>query len=121
MLDVAFPYHLDRRGRTATAAPGDHIRQMLELLLLTRPGERVNRPDFGCGLMDLAFTPNSPEVAAALEVTITAAVGRWLGDVIALTSLDVTAQDGALSVQLAYRVLATAEPAQMTLTVPQSG
>lgn len=107
MVQVAFPYHLDDRHRTATATGDDHIREMLELLLFTRPGERVNRPDFGCGLLDLLFGPNSPEVAAAVSVTITAAVGRWLGDLISVQSLDVTAEDGALVIDLAYEVLAT--------------
>jgi phage baseplate assembly protein W len=118
MLEVAFPYHLDDRGRTATTDYDAHVRQMLELLLLTRPGERVNRPDFGCGLLDLVFGPNSPEVAAALSVTITAAVGRWLGDVISLTALDVAAEDSTLSVSIAYDVLATGSGSVMNLSIP---
>ena len=115
MVQVAFPYHLDDRHRTGTATADDHIRQMLELLLFTRPGERVNRPDFGCGLLDLLFGPNSPEVAAAVSVTITAAVGRWLGDLITLQSLDVTAEDGALMIDLTYEVLATGAVADLRL------
>jgi uncharacterized protein len=118
MIEVAFPYRLDDRGRTALASYDDHIRQLLELLLLTRPGERVNRPDFGCGLLDMIFGPNSPEIAAALSVTITAAIGRWLGDVISLTSLDVTAAESTLSVTLGYQVLATGAQADLTLSIP---
>jgi len=120
MLEVGFPFQLDDRGRTATATDDEHIEQMLELLLFTRPGERVNRPDFGCGLLDMVFAPNSPEIAAALNITITAAIGRWLGDVISLTSLDVTAQDSRLTVFLAYVVLATGAPAELTMSVPAS-
>lgn len=118
MLEVAFPYRLDDRGRTATAQNDDHIEQMLELLLFTRPGERVNRPDFGCGLLDMVFAPNSPEIAAALNVTITTAIGRWLGDVISLTSLDVTADDSRLTVFIGYSVVATGTTSELTLTVP---
>lgn len=119
-MDVAFAYRLDERGRTATATPDAHILQMLEQLLFTRPGERVNRPDFGCGLLDLVFSPNSPELAAALDVTVGAAVQRWLGDVITLTSLDVHAEDSTLTVNLAYEVLATATATTATLTLPRT-
>jgi uncharacterized protein len=118
MLEVAFPYQLDDRGRTDTATYDDHVEQMLELLLFTRPGERVNQPTFGCGLLDQVFAPNSPEIAAALQVTIAAAISLWLGDVISLTSLDVTSQASLLSVTLAYTVLATGTPASVTLSVP---
>ncbi|MGZ4215252.1 MAG: GPW/gp25 family protein [Solirubrobacteraceae bacterium] len=118
MLEVAFPYNLDDRGRTATATHNDHVEQMLELLLLTSPGERVNQPAFGCGLLDMAFAPNSPEVAAALNVTISAAIGLWLGDVISLTSLDVSSQENQLHVSIAYTVLATNTTANLTLSVP---
>ena len=54
-VDIAYPYTFDQRGRTATATYGDHVRQMLEQLLLTNPGERVNRPEFGGGLLQLVF------------------------------------------------------------------
>ena len=118
MVDVAFPYHLDDRGRTATAGYDDHVRQMLELLLFTRVGERVNRSDFGCGLLDQVFSPNAPEIAAALNVTITAAIGRWLGDVISLTALEVTAEESQLTVFISYLVLATSSPAELTTSIP---
>src|SRR5262249_5620163 len=61
--DVAFPFAVDGRGRTADRGYDDHVRDMIELLLFTQPGERVMRPDFGCGLADLVFEPNSPELA----------------------------------------------------------
>ena len=118
-MDIEFPYQLSPQGSTAVAASrDDHIAQMLEQLLFTRPGERVNRPDFGCGLYDMVFAPNSPEIAAALNVTITAAIGRWLGDVISLTALDVTAEESVLRVFIAYVVLATGTPAELTMSVP---
>ena len=118
MIEIAFPYGLDSRGRTATATYDDHVEQMLELLLLTRPGERVNLPAFGCGLVDQVFAPNSPEIAAALNVTIAAAINLWLPDVVSVTSLNVTAQDGQLTVNIAYTVLPTGSPASLTLSVP---
>ncbi|BDE11156.1 MULTISPECIES: GPW/gp25 family protein [Mycobacterium] len=117
-VNVAFPYGLDGRGRTATASYGDHVEQMLLLLLLTRPGERVNQPTFGCGLLDQVFSPNSPEIAAALNVTIAAAINLWLQDVLSVTSLGVSSQDGVLSVNIGYVVLATGAATNLTLAVP---
>ena len=64
-MNIDFPFHFDSRGRTAGTGDDDHIRDMIEQLLFTNPGERVNRPDFGSGLQSLIFGPNSPEVAAA--------------------------------------------------------
>jgi phage baseplate assembly protein W len=119
VVNVAFAYRLDHGGRTAGATEDDHILQMLEQLLFTRPGERVNRPDFGCGLLDLVFSPNSPELAAALDVTVGAAVQRWLGDIIELTSLEVSAVESMLTVSLAYQVRATGTTATATLTAPR--
>ena len=117
-INVAFPYRLDDRGRTATATYDDHVEQMLELLLLTRPGERVNQPTFGCGLLDQVFAPNSPGIAAALNVTIAAAISLWLRDVVSVTSLDVTAQVNQLTVAIGYTVLATGSAASLALSVP---
>lgn len=117
-MGIAFPYHLNETGETALAGSDEHIRQMLEQLLFTRPGERVCRPDFGCGLFDLVFGPNSPELAAALRVTIGAAVQRWLGDVIELTGLDVRSEDSTLAVDVHYTVRATGLPATTTLPIP---
>jgi Bacteriophage baseplate protein W len=108
-LDIDFPYHVDARGRTATTGPADHVRDMIEQLLFVRPGERVNRPDFGCGLLDLVFEPNSPELAATLQVTAEGALRRWLGDVITVESLVVAAEESTLRVELRYVIDATGE------------
>ena len=83
-MNIDFPLHLDGGGRTATTDDDDHIRDMIEQVLFTNPGERVNRPDFGSGLLQLVFAPNSTELAAALQFTIQAALQRWLGDLIEL-------------------------------------
>jgi Bacteriophage baseplate protein W len=117
-IEVAFPYGLDNRGRTATTSYDDHVEQMLELLLFTRPGERVNLPTFGCGLLDQVFAPNSPEIAAALNVTIAAAINLWLQGVLSVTSLNVSAEDNQLIVNIGYTVLATGSPTTLTLSVP---
>jgi phage baseplate assembly protein W len=106
-LDVAFPYTVDGRGRTADSGYDDHVRDMIELLLFTSAGERVMRPDFGCGLGDLVFEPNSPEMAASLLITIEAALQRWLGDVIDVAAVEADSDDSTLRIRIAYVVRAT--------------
>src|SRR5258708_11932571 len=108
-MNIDFPFHFDARGRTATTDTDDHIRDMIEQLLFTNPGERVNRPDFGSGLLQMVFAPNSPELAAALQFTMQAALQRYLGDLIDLQNLAVTAQDSTLSVVIQYVVRRTQE------------
>jgi phage baseplate assembly protein W len=106
-MNIDFPYHFDGRGRTATTSDEDHVRDMIEQLLLTAAGERVNRPDFGSGLLQMVFAPNSPEIAAALQFTTEAALQRWLGDVIELHALEVTSDDASLRVTVQYRIRRT--------------
>jgi phage baseplate assembly protein W len=106
-LDIAFPLQVDRRGRTAESGYDDHVREMIEQLLFTSPGERVMRPDYGCGLLDLVFSPNSPELASALTLSVQAALQRWLGDVIEIYALAVTSTDSTVEVDLSYLVRPT--------------
>jgi len=115
-MNFAFPLHLDAQGRTATAGDDDHVREMIEQLLLTSPGERVNRPDFGSGLLALVFAPSGAELAAALEFTIRAALQRWLGDVIEVQSLEVASDDGTLRITVTYTVRRTGERRTDTFT-----
>jgi uncharacterized protein len=103
-MNIDFPFHFDSRGRTAAVKDDDHIREMIEQLLFTNPGERVNRPDFGSGLQRLVFGPNSPELAAALKFTLQATLQRWLGDLIELQTLEVTSEDSTLSILIQYVV-----------------
>jgi uncharacterized protein len=105
---IAFPYDVNRAGRTATVSDADtHIRQMLEQVLFTNPGERVNRPDFGCGLLALTFEPNSELLAAGLQVSVGTSIQQWLGDLIELTGLEVSVDESTLSITIAYTVRAT--------------
>ncbi len=108
-MNIDFPLRFAGTGRTATVDGDAHIRDMIEQLLFTRPGERVNRPDFGAGLMHAVFGAASPEVATALEFGTRAALQRYLGDVIEVQALDVRADDAALIVEVRYAVRRTAE------------
>jgi phage baseplate assembly protein W len=103
-LNVAFPYQPDAYGRTMRAGPDDHIRDLVELVLFTAPGERVNRPDFGSGLLQLVFDPNGPQVAAAVQMTAQAALVRWLGDLIDVQSVEAESVDSQLTVTVRYIV-----------------
>ncbi|CAM2169921.1 IraD/Gp25-like domain-containing protein [Paraburkholderia sacchari] len=118
-MDIDFPFHFDSRGRTAATDMEDHIRDMIEALLLTNPGERVNRPDFGSGLMQMVFAPLSAELAAALQFTLQAALQRYLGDLIDLLNLEVSAVDSTLSVTVKYLIRRTQEV--QTETFQKSG
>lgn len=106
-MNIDFPFAFDSRGRTATAGDDEHIRDLLEQLIFTSPGERVNRPDFGSGVLQLVFAPNSPELAAALQFTMQAAIQRWLGDLIDLRGLEVSSEEAALRIDVQYVVRRT--------------
>jgi len=108
-MDIDFPLHFDARGRTAEASIDEHVRDLIEQLIFTHHGERVNRPDFGSGVMQLVFAPNSPELAATVQFTLQAALQLWLGDVIDVSDLSVTADDARLVIDLAYVIRATGQ------------
>jgi phage baseplate assembly protein W len=106
-MNIDFPLHFNNRGRTAETDDDDHIRDMIEEFLFTNPGERVNRPDFGSGLLQMVFAPNSSEIASALQLTIQAGLQRWLGDVIVVQKVEVTSEEATLNVLVQYVVRRT--------------
>lgn len=107
-MNVSLPYRIDGRGHTAEAGTNDaHIRDLIETVLFTAPGERVNRPDFGCGLMQFVFAPNSVELAATLQALVQGSLQQWLGNLIRIEEVAVDSVDSTLSVEVRYTVLAT--------------
>jgi phage baseplate assembly protein W len=104
MMNIDYPFHFDNRGRTATTDDNDHIRDMIEQFLFTNTGERVNRPEFGSGLLQLVFSPNSPELASTLQFTIQAGLQQWLGDLIEVQALEVISENARLHVEISYMV-----------------
>ncbi|MDM0112231.1 GPW/gp25 family protein [Variovorax sp. J22R133] len=121
MAHVAFPYSVDGRGRTAEAETDDaHVRHLIEQVLFTVPGERVNRPDFGCGLLQLVFAPNSDELAATLQVLVQGALQQWLGSLLRIDQVTASHEDSTLRVQVSYTVLRTqaSRTASFTQEVP---
>jgi phage baseplate assembly protein W len=101
-MNLDFPFHFDSRGRTATADLKSHVSEMLEQLIFTTPGERVNRPDFGSGVLQLLFAPNSPELAATVQFSLQGAIQQWLGDLINLQSVAVVSADSSLTITVAF-------------------
>jgi uncharacterized protein len=106
-LNIAFPYQFDGRGRTAEAAIADYVTQLVEQTLFTSPGERVNLPDFGSGLLQLPFAPNSVEMAAATQFAVQGSLQKWLGSYLKVQSVTASAQDSTLTVTVSYVLLAT--------------
>lgn len=104
-MQVNFPFSFDNRGHTAEPASNDdHIRQMIEQILFTSPGERVNRPDFGCGVMHLIFSPNSDAQATATQFLIKGALQQEMNDLIEVEIVDVQNNDSQLKVLVQYSV-----------------
>jgi phage baseplate assembly protein W len=104
-----FPLAVDARGRTATTGEDDHVRDLILQVLFTNPGERVNRPEFGCGLKQLVFAPASETLAAATEQLVHGALIRWLDPVILVERVAVAVADATLEVTVVYRPRATGE------------
>lgn len=106
-MQIGYPYGFDAQGRTAQATGDDHIRDLIEQVLFTAPGERVNRPTFGTGLAQLLFAPTSPELATATQFLVQGALQQWLGDLIKFTGVQVESVDSTVTVTVQYVVLAT--------------
>jgi phage baseplate assembly protein W len=97
------------RGRTALSSEADLVYEMIEQVLFTHPGERRNRPEFGCGLRRTVFEPNSETLAAALQASIQTELQRWLGHLIQVRNLEVRGDDATLRIALNYVLLRTGE------------
>ena len=106
-MNVDFPFHFDGSGQTASADDDKHIRDLIEQVLFTSPGERVNRPTFGCGLQRLVFAPNSDELAAATQFLVQGALQQWLGDLIQVDQVQVESEDSRLRVVVQYVIRRT--------------
>ena len=106
-MNLNFPYQFEGRGRTEEAALQDYLNQLVEQVLFTSPGNRVNMPDFGSGLLQLAFAPNSIEMAAATQFAVQADLQKWLAGYVTIQSVVASADEGALTVVVTYSPLNT--------------
>jgi Bacteriophage baseplate protein W len=118
--DLDYPYRFDGRGRTTTTDRDDHIRDLIEQVLFTAPGERVMRPDFGSGLLALVFEPNSDTLAATTQMLVQGALQQYLSHLIAVQAVEVANDDAALRVNVRYTVLLDRSTHSATFTAPGS-
>ncbi len=108
-MAVDYPFQFDPRGRSAATTAADHIRDLIEQVLFTAPGERVNRPSLGSGLLGLVFEPGGDALAAVTQLSIQAALQQWLGELIQVDAVAVSAVEGTLSIEVQYTVRRTLE------------
>ncbi|WP_267221373.1 GPW/gp25 family protein [Dyella silvae] len=116
--NIAFPYHFDARGRTATTDDDTHLRDLIEQVLMTCASERVNIPSFGCGVPQLLFGAASDTVAATAQFLIQGALQRWMAPKLLLQDLTVTAQDDALVIDITYLNRLTQEQRTASFSSP---
>ncbi|GAB4563036.1 MAG: GPW/gp25 family protein [Rhizobacter sp.] len=112
------PYHFDASGRSASTGDADHIRDLIEQVLFTSPGERVMRPDFGAGLLALVFQPNSAVLAGTTQFLVKSGLQRHLSHLIAVDEVAVENIDAVLQIHVRYVVLAEGRLQQDTFTLP---
>jgi uncharacterized protein len=103
-MQIDYPFHFDGNGRTKEASEEKHIRDLIEELLFTAPGERVNRPGFGSGLNQLVFAPNSEELATATQFLVQGALQQWLGDRIQIEAVSIESLESKLTVIVQYLI-----------------
>lgn len=116
MTHLSAPFRFDPLGRTAATEDGSAwVRDLVELTLLTGPGERVNRPEFGAGLLEMVFEPGGGTLGEATQFIVRSAVQRWLQDVILIEALEVETDEAMIVVQLIYTVLDTGERIDQTV------
>ena len=115
-IEIDYPFRFDGSGRTATTYTDEHIRDLIEQVLFTIPGERVNRPTFGTNLMQLVFAPNSPELATTTQFLVQGALQEWLGELIQVEAVEVTSVDATLTVVVQYRIRRTQQRQAATFT-----
>ncbi|HTW02121.1 MAG TPA: GPW/gp25 family protein [Streptosporangiaceae bacterium] len=120
--DLAFAFRVDPVSQqTAQAAYPAHVDQMVRQLLLTSPGERVNLPQFGCGLRSLVFAPNTDALVATVKLRVIQGLGQWLAGIVTVVDVVVSggaaAEPGTLQVTVTYTVVETQANQSVTVAV----
>ena len=104
-MHLDYPLQFDSQGRTATTTKDEHIRDLIEQVLFTSVGERVNRPTFGSGILQLIFEPGGEALAASTQNLVQAALQEWLGELIQVEAVTVTSEESTLQVTVQYVVI----------------
>jgi phage baseplate assembly protein W len=117
-MHLDYPYSIDARGRTSETTAEERVRDLVEQVLFTAPGERVNRPTFGSGVMRLVFEPGGDELATATQFLVQGALQQWLGDIVEVHSVDVSSEDSTLQVAVRFRTRTSTQPQTAVFTRP---
>jgi phage baseplate assembly protein W len=119
--DYAFPFRIDPISGQAQQSPyGAHVNQMIRQLLLTSPGERADFPQFGCGLRQLLFAPNSDALQATTNLTVQRALNQWLAGQVQVVNVTVSpgpGDDSSQIVVLVEYILIETRSKQMTQVI----
>jgi phage baseplate assembly protein W len=115
-MQFNYPFQADTRGRTALATEENHIRQLIEQVLFTSIGERVNRPTFGSNINQLVFAPNSEELAATTQLLVQGSLQQWLGTLIMVKSVRIQSNDSTLTVIVQYIIRRNQQQKETTFT-----
>ncbi|MFI8420400.1 GPW/gp25 family protein [Streptomyces sp. NPDC085479] len=118
---LGFPLRVDRRGRVTRADEETYLRGLVEAVLFTRPGERVNRPDFGSGVHALVFAPAGDELVGATQALVHGCLQQWLGDLVRVEDVRVRAEEATLHVDVVYRPLSAGTGTGASRLVTVSG
>ena len=94
-----------------------HIDQLVRQVLLTSPGERINRPDFGCGVRRMVFAPNSRVTASLAQANIFESLTKWLAPAIVVEDVRAEAREEVLAISIAYSLRARRERRYLNLEV----
>lgn len=116
-VTVDYPFRFDGSGRVARATPDDHVRDLIYQVLFTGSGERVNRPDFGCGIRQLVFMPNSDALATATQFVVQGSLERWLSDIIQVQFVRILPREETITVEVGYIRRDTGERVEEGFTV----
>jgi phage baseplate assembly protein W len=108
-VQIDFPFRIAGSGRTALATEEEHVRDLIEQVLFTMPGERVNRPTFGSDVSRMLFAPNNPAAGPAIQLAVQGALLQWLGDRVIVTSVQVEVEQSTLTVSVEYTVRSSQE------------
>jgi phage baseplate assembly protein W len=120
---VAFPPHIGSDGRWAWSEGEINIREAIQVIVMTEPGERLQLPDFGGGLGALLFEPNTTATCHAAGERIRAAVSDWEPRV-TVSSVDVEpdpADSEAAVATVTYQLVATQATAAVALPIELRG
>ncbi len=120
--DYAFPFRIDpASGQAAQTSYAAHVDQMIRQVLLTSPGERADLPQFGCGLRQLVFAPNSDALNATTQIMVQQALSQWLGDQITVQQVTVATpsagMENQISIEIDYLLIETQSNQQVTILV----